>query len=153
MDIKQVFNTPVKTCLANRTMPLSSLKLEELCYLHARSEPAVTPYGNNSCQLLAKGVANYLDIPYLPIEHEPLDIHVLWATTEGIKWTPLLHTNLQDKEFLCVKNSHTSVLEHKESQLITILNKYYHLIGSLQHIFHVTYFNDIITSQNPIVKV
>ena len=58
----------------------------------------------------------------------------------------MLQTSLQDKEFLCVKNSHTSVLEHKESQLITILNKYYHLIESLQHIFHVTYFDDIITS-------
>ena len=146
LDVKQVLITPVKTCLPNRTLPLLSLKLEELCFLHARSKPAVTPYGNSSCQLLAKGVADYLEIPYLPIEHESLDLHVLWATTEGIKWIPFLQASLQDKNFLCVKDSHTSVLEHKESHLIKILNKYIHLIESLQNIFHVTYFDDIITS-------
>ena len=105
MDVKQVFDTPIKSCLANRTLPLLCLKLEDLCYLDARTKPAVIPYGKNSCELRAKGVANYLEIPYLPIEQKPLELHVLWATTEGIKWTPLLHTNLLDKEFLCLKTA------------------------------------------------
>ena len=146
MDIKQVFDTPIKSCLANRTLPLLSLKLEDLCFLHARTKPAVIPYENNSCELLAKGVADYLEIPYQPVEHEPLELHVLWATKEGIKWTPLLHTNLLEKEFLCVKNSHTSILEHKEMQLITKLSKYYHLVENLQNIFQVSYFDKIINS-------
>ena len=104
------------------------------------------PYGDSSCEVLANGAANYLKIPYHPLENNPMSLHALWATSNEIKWTPITQENLMDKEFLCVKNTHTHILEHKETQLINTLNKYYGLINNVQNIFHTNYFDLIVTS-------
>ena len=145
-DVRQIFNYSLTSCITNKTLPILSLKLEDLCFLHDRSKPATVPYNDNACDILATGVAEYLQIPYHPLEDRPLSLHTLWVTNNTVTWIPITRENLINNEFLCMKNYQTDILEHKENQLINALNGYYALLNKLQNIFHTNYFDMIINS-------
>ena len=142
----QLFNSSLDiSCIANKSIPILSLKLENLCFLYDRLERVTKPYSENGCDIVATGVANHFRLPYTPLP-SPLALHILWVTGEEVTWVPITREYLISNELLCLRNYQTDILQHKENQLIGSLNEYYTLLENLQGIFDTKYFDIIINS-------
>ena len=68
-DVRQVFDLPPESCLLGSTVPIWSLQMQNLCYLHELNDSNFKPYQHDQCDLFARGLANHLKINYIPIQN------------------------------------------------------------------------------------
>ena len=114
-DVGQLFKSLLDTsCIANKSIPILSLKLKNLCFLQNRLERVTKPYSENGCDIVATGVANHFKLPYTPVQ-SPLALHILWVTGEEVTWVPITREYLIGNELLCLRNYQTEILQHKEN--------------------------------------
>ena len=93
-DVRQVFDLPPESCLLGSTVPIWSLQMQNLCYLHELNDSNFKPYQHDQCDLFARGLANHLKINYIPIQNTEQRAHVLWIVNSTLNWIELNNNNL-----------------------------------------------------------
>ena len=133
--MSQVFDLPPQACIQDGILPILSLRMQDLCYLHEMNDTNFTPYQKDQCEMFARGIAKQLQMKYIPMQGNKKQAHVWWIVNTTLTWLELNHDNLLGQDFVCLKNFETNILNKKEEQLIFRLNKYYELLNVLQKYF------------------
>ena len=84
LDVRQIFNLPLQSCLLETTVPILSLQIQNLCYLHEFNDSNFKPYQREQCDLFAQGLATHLKINYIPIKTNDQRPHVLWVVNSSL---------------------------------------------------------------------
>ena len=92
-SVRQVLDIPPKSSIHDHILPILSLRIKDLCFLHERNDSNLTPYSGKACDVFAEGIATELNMQYLPMKDKNMQAHLLWITNNTIKWVELTHKN------------------------------------------------------------
>ena len=117
LDVRQIFNLPLQSCLLETTVPILSLQMQNLCYLHEFNNSNFKPYQREQCDLFAQGLATHLKLNYIPIKKNDQHPHVLWTINSTLTWIELNNNNVLGREFLCLRNHYINILDRKANNI------------------------------------